>query len=402
MNFAITPNFTRNKNVQNNKNILAFPAQRQNLPANSNLAPLARDTVSFSGKDKIFKSAAGAVAETVNGLRSEKVGGHYINDFNYQMACDIFRDAEVPMGFFQNTLFRFLRKHISSDMGDDRIIQRLDFRIKSPDSIYEKLNAIGFKAKEKARLNGNETFFATKQDANNMLGDVIAGRIVLRDSSKKSVKKVLQILEQIVKEGKFKISEIENYHPVLSSVPVPFQQALRKDLGIKLDEKMIKDMTKPDYFSYADPKDIRSLAEAARSTYPDLVVKAGQDLPNGYQAMHVSIILPDGSKAELQIIGRDVEVLKSIEDYVYKAKCHKKVKKQALAERLKPIGDENEAALQAEHINYTRGAYIAQRLKGQQPYNHKTSEKFLVAPKSILARGLGYNQLMTLARKPEV
>lgn len=400
MNFAITPNITQSKNVQNNKlNILAFPPQKQNLPANSNLAPLARDTVSFGGKDKILKTAAGAVTQTVNGLRSEKVGGQFINDFNYSLAFDIVKDAEVPMGFFQNTLFRYLRKHISTDMGDDRIIQRLNFRIKSADSVYEKLNAIGFKAKEKARLDGRETFFATREDANNMLGDVIAGRIVLRDDSKKSVKKVLQILEQIVKDGKFKISEIENYFPLVSSVPENVVKGFRKDLGIKLDERSIKDLCKADYFSYADSKDIRSLADVCRTKFPDLVVKAGQDLPNGYQALHVSVILPDGSKAELQIIGRDVEVLKSIEDYVYKAKCHKKIKNAALAERLTPLGNDAETVLHSEHINYTRWAYIGQRLKDQQPFNKKTSEKFLTAPKSILDRGLGYNQLMTLSRK---
>lgn len=114
MNLTITPQFIQSKNIQNNKaqglNILAFPAFKQNLHANSNLAPLARDTVSFSGKAKVLKDAAGAVVETVNGLRADKVAEGRINDFNHTIAVQLERDAEVPMGYLQNVMNKYFKK----------------------------------------------------------------------------------------------------------------------------------------------------------------------------------------------------------------------------------------------------------------------------------------------------
>lgn len=404
MNLSITPQFTQAKNIQNQKsqgfNILAFPAFRQNLPANSNLAPLARDTISFSGKQKVLNEAVGAVVETVNGLRANKVAGGRIDDFNYKMALELERSAEVPMGYFQNVMNKYFKKFVSTENGDDRIIQNLGFRIKTAEHIDEKLNSVGFRAKQKAIEKGEDlVFYTNKKDAAALIDDIIGGRIVLRDSSRKSVKKVLQILGQIVKDGKFKVKEIESFRPLISSVPEWVQKGYQKDLGIKLDEKKIKAMTRPDFFNYADNKDITELADICRKKYPDLHVNSGKDLPNGYQAIHVNIILPDGSKGEIQIMGRDIENFKDLlEDAVYKKKCNKKVDYAPLDERLQPLADKNEEALQIAHTDYTRWTYIGERLKAVESFAHKPREKFLTAPKSIKDRGLGYNQILPLAR----
>lgn len=387
MNLTITPQFTQVKNNQK-LNILAFPAQKPNLPANSNLAPLARDTVSFSGKQKAVKAVVEAGVELVNGLRADKVGVEGPNAVKVQVLADLVNEAQVPLGYMQNVLSRPLRKYVSTDMNDDRIIHRIDFRVKSVDSAREKVNGLT------KNMSEEEISKLTKEDIKAMLGDLVAGRIVMREDSKKAVKTVLQVLGSLVKECKFKITEIENYYPVEASLPENVVTAFRKDLGIKLDDKARRNISKPGFFSYADDKDIMELAKIARTTYPDLEPKYCNDLPNGYQALHINMLLPDNSRFELQIIGRDVEKLKEIEDYVYKAKCNKKVRNDALAEVLKPLGDKKEGQLRSEHVNYTRNAYIGQRLKGQQSYKSKTSERFLVAPKSILDRGLGYNQLL--------
>lgn len=395
MNLTITPLFTQNKSY----NFKSQPAQKQNLPANSNLAPLARDTVSFgAAKAKKVVKVAQEVVETVNGLRADKVTEGRIDDFNRELARTIARDAVVPMGYLQNTMTQAFKKLVSTEMGDDRIIHSLGFRIKTVESIDEKLQAVGFKVKKKARENNEIVIFNGKKDAQKLLSDVLGARIVMRDPSKKAMKKVLQILGQLVKEGRFKVDEIESFFPMISSVPESVVRGYRKDFGIKLDDKMIKQITRPDFFNYADTKDLSEFAEICRRTNPDLATNFAHDLPNGYQALHVNVTLPDGTKAEVQIMGRDVELLKDKagEDDVYKKKCKKKVRNALMSERLAPLADKNESVLQADHIEYTRWAYIGQRLKSMIGYRQKPSERFLTAPRSILDRGLGYNQLFEL------
>lgn len=402
MNLTITPNFTRSNNVNNKPqglNILAFPAQKQNLPANYNLAPLARDTVSFSGKAKIVKGAAEAAGELVNGLRADKVAEGRIDDFNYKVALELEKGAEVPMGYFQNVMNQYFGKLVSTE-NDDRIIQRLGFRIKSAEHIDEKLNSVGFKAKQDAIENGADpVIYSGRKDAAGLIDDIIGGRIVLRDSSKKAVKKVLQILGQIVKDGKLKVKEVESFRPVITSIPDWVQKGYQKDLGIKLDDKAIRAMKRPEFFNYADGKDFAEFVEVCRKTYPDVSANSGKDLPNGYQAIHVNFILPDGSTGELQIMGRDIENFKDLlEDAVYKKKCNKHVDYEPLDERLAPLADKNEKELQRRHAEYTRWTYIGERLKAPESFARRARDKFLTAPKDILARGLGYNQLTPLAR----
>ena len=217
--------------------------------------------------------------------------------------------------------------------------------------------------------------------------------------AEKSVKKVLQILGQIVKDGKLKVKEVESFRPVITSIPDWVQKGYQKDLGIKLDEKTIKAMKRPEFFNYADGKDLAEFVEVCRKTYPDVSANSGKDLANGYQAIHVNFILPDGSTGELQIMGRDIENFKDLlEDAVYKKKCHKKVDYEPLNERLAPLGDKNEKELQRRHSEYTRWTYIGERLKAPESFARRARDKFLTAPKDILARGLGYNQLTPLAR----
>ncbi len=404
MNLTITPKITPNNNSVKNNNILRFPMFRQNSPANSNLAPLARDTVSFSGnKEKVVKAAVDVAENVVGGLRSDKVAEGRIYDFNYKIATQLEEDFVVPMGYFENVMNQYFRKLVSTEVGDDRIIQKMSFRIKSTDSIFEKMNAKGFDIKEKAKKVGEEEIiFAGKEDAKKLVPDGIAGRITLRDSSKKSVKKILQILGQIVKDGKFKVKEAESFRPVILSVPEWVQKGYQKDLGIKLDDKKIKMMTKPEFFNYADGKDFAEFVETCRLTYPGVQANSGKDLPNGYQAIHVNVILPDGNEGEIQIMGRDIEHIKElVEDYNYKKKCNKEILFGPLDERLAPLNLKNkdEAPLQAAHENYTRWVYIGERLKAPESFSRKPREKFLTAPKAILERGLGFNQLAPLCKQ---
>ncbi len=404
MNLTITPNIVQSNNIQNNKtqglNVLAFPVHKQNLPANSNLAPLARDMVSFSGKNKALKAAAETVVETVNGLRADKVAQGRIDDFNYEIACALERDAQVPMGYLQYNMNRYFKKLVSIDNGDDRIIQNLGFRIKTKEKIDEKLNSVGFKIKQDAVENGEDSVvFQGKKDAAALIDDILGARINLRDSSKKSVKTVLGVLGQMVKDGIFRVTEVESFRPQISSVPEWVVKGYQKDLGIKLDDKKIREITKPEYFNYADGKDFADFVDICRSRYPDLNANSGKDLPNGYQAIHVNVLLPDGSKGEIQIMGRDIEEFKDLlEDARYKRLCNKKVEYEPLNARLAPLADESEKELRKGHTEYTRWTYIGERLKAPESFAAKPRQRYLTAPKEILARGLGYNQMVSDAR----
>ena len=211
---------------------------------------------------------------------------------------------------------------------------------------------------------------------------------------------MLGVLGSMVEKNIFKITKIESYRPVVGSIPDWVVKGYKTDLNIKLDEAQIKAMAKPDFFSYAASEDIAALAEISRKRYPDLAVNFGTDLPNGYQALHMNIELPDGTVGEIQIMGRDVEKFKDLlEDDVYKRRCLKTVKYAPLHERLAPLVAEGEKELQVAHVDYTRWVYIGQRLKAPKKFSTKASEKFLTAPQMILDRGLGYNQITHLGRE---
>ena len=131
--------------------------------------------------------------------------------------------------------------------------------------------------------------------------------------------------------------------------------------------------------------------------------------------MHQSYRLPDGSTGEEQVMLKSVELLKDIEDVIYKAKGNKSIiskrvkeflensdtpkakmllsKITELERRIAPLGDENETALVAMVDDYTRWAYVGQALKDLPKFKKTATEQFLVAPKELLARGLGFNQL---------
>jgi len=402
MNLTISPNFT-----QQNNNIFQFKkAQNPHMTSYANLAPLAQDTVSFGAtKSKGLKKATEVVTEVAgNALRADKVKPkEKVGDFNYEMAFQLNREAQMPAGYVHNALMLYFKKFDSSYVQKDKQIQSITTRVKEPESIWEKLEGITAKMKGKAREHGEDVYLVSKEDANNMLGDVIGNRIVLRDGSKKTTKMVFDTLAQMVRDGRFKITEIEVYRPMVSAIPLDVLKGYKR-MGLDVDEKTLKAMRlNPDYLSYADSRDVSEFAEVCREFYPDLRVVNGQDLPNGYPAIHVGITLPDGSKDELQIMDRYVETFKDlVEDDVYKAKGNKTVRHARMKERLKPLGDPEEKELMGRYVPYTRWTYIGQRLKAllwkPMEYNKKVSEQFLVAPKEILDRGLGFNQLAILAR----
>ena len=394
-----------------------------------NLAPLASDTVNFTGKvpdgSKAAKKAAKVVEECISGLPAGKVlNQKAYPDFNYSIAMELKRESEFPMSHVRLCYDKYLDKYVADSNNKDRIIHDLKYRVKEADSIEEKLISEADNNKKKAKAKGELPYLQRVAEARELLSDIIGNRVVMRDASKKAVGTVLHNIAKLVRGEDLMITSIEVYRPVISGIPENILKKYQKELGIKLTDKELKAMKRTDYFSYAWESDIKKLAEACREKNPDLVVEYGKDRPNGYQAIHLNYTLADDkkSKGECQIMGVDIEELKdAVEDAIYKAKCGKKVvpprvidfleksddpkakllleKVTDLLNRLKPLSEkEKEAALIAMMTDYTRWAYIGQRLKAILPYNRKVSESFLVAPQEILDRGLGFNQLKPLVK----
>jgi len=124
-----------------------------------------------------------------------------------------------------------------------------------------------------------------------------------------------------------------------------------------------------------------------------------KSLKTGYPAIHLGIMTPEGYKAELQIMGCNVEALKEIEDIYYKAKCGKHIPDE-LAERFTPLMPKTSVPeVQDLMVKYTRDAYLFERLKADKRFNSRVDTEFLVAPQELLDLGLGFNQTAPLIRK---
>ena len=224
------------------------------------------------------------------------------------------------------------------------------------------------------------------------MGDIIGARITMRDGSKEAVKEVLDAIAAAVNDGKFRIKEIENYRPFITEIPKDIVKRFKKDLGIKLSDKEIQKITTtPEYFSYGSPVDLANFKGVCQKKYREIRA-IDKDLPTGYPAIHLAVELPNGYTGEIQIIGRDVEALKFLEDFYYKAKCKKRIEYTPLAERLQPLRNENDFELHDRMLDYTRWAYVGQRLKGVISHTKKIDSKFLVADQYLLDRQLGFNQ----------
>ena len=392
----ITPNFIT-KQINNNDNNFSSLNKRCSSLYCPNLKPLTKDTISFTSKNKIAKKAlskAKDLVKTAEVREDKQLEGSGIVPVS--IAQQLYKETIVPFGYFDNIMNKYFGKLVADANNPNRIIREIKTDHKKASSVHEKLEAIAEKEKQKIEEAGGLYKFGGIEEARNNVKDLVRGCIVLRDSSKSSVKKVFQIFEEMLKDGVVtKFTEIENYYPVLDSIPDWVIRGYQKDLGIKLDSKKIKAITKFDSFSYPDLNDLKDFVSFAKKYNPNLEPLYSKDLENGYQGLHVNAELPDGTIVEIQISGHDVHDLKTkIEDFIYKKRCNKKVKNPALNEKLEPLADKKEKQLQFEHANYMRFAYVGQRLLPPLKYGEKHQHlRYLTAPPKILERGLGINQL---------
>lgn len=180
--------------------------------------------------------------------------------------------------------------------------------------------------------------------------DIVGARIVMKESSPEYTDKILAAFKQAVNDGMLKITSIENNVPSADKIPQ----------GRDLQD-----------YAYASDSQLRSLQAATGAPVQT------NESKTGYMAIHINVDLSNpifknyggiynGYTGEIQIIGRDVEQLKEVEDLCYKLKD----KKNAINIAYKPFKDHflkyyTDETKQA-FDDYTYDLYLAQRVLQQK------------------------------------
>lgn len=286
MNIQVTPfKFAPSYTQQTQNNNYYF-----NKYSTNNLAPLAQDSVTFTSGRK--KKKVEDDSDVQNTAKSKVLDDNKrkTNRISYSMATEISKESEVAKNKFVNTLKVGLKNVTENDQNPDRPILRgiagIHGRVKQSTSIMQKVPPRDLRTK-------NEIL---------KMGDVIGARIILRDSSRKSFDSVFKELGKMVVAGQLNVLEVENYR-------------------LTPAESYISQKTLDNFE--------RACAKAGQA--PKISSSA---IKSGYTAVHLTVKLPDGEYAEIQIMGRDMEKVKDLEDFYYKKRCNKPI-----APKYKPIED---------------------------------------------------------------
>ena len=323
-------------NINNNRSV--------SKPIYSNLAPLSRDTVSFSGGKKVINEEDNAYG------------------INRTTAMVIQSDAKRAYLYLDQKLTNILGDMVRPESGKGSLskpIEAINPRIKSIESIIEK-----------SKTRRLESVKEVKEG----MTDIIGARIIMADTSREAVDSVIDRFTNAVKNNELKILEIENYRP---------------DPEIDSNDRLIKS------YDYASAKNLRELKLACDDKLGTSIRKVDEDVPSGYMAIHMLVQLPNGFVGEIQIIGNEVEKLKDIEDICFKIKSGKKIKNlpPKVEKMLSPLADRDDEILRKEHNIYTREAYIYQREKeiNRSP-RKKSDNKFLAIP-DFMPEELDFNKI---------
>ncbi len=269
----LTPKFLQNRNdiiTRSNQN--GLNASNVSYP---NLKPLTNDTVSFSAKTRFIIDTA----DEAQSLAKTKVLRYWDhNAANFEEIIKVAESFEEPLNKFIRTLKREMKSLIATDAHPDNPIlpgtAGIKGRVKKPRSIAEKANS-------------RKLFTAEEIEK---MGDVGGARIVMRTLSQDDTALIFNALKNMVKKG-VKITEVENYR-------------------LNPKDSYISQRTLDDFEAYCQKY----------GQYPEIKNKP---LPNAYTAIHLSVELPDGKVIELQIMGKDMEQVKEVEDFFYKWRCEK-------------------------------------------------------------------------------
>lgn len=324
------------------------PVDKARVCLYPNLQPLKQDTVSFSGK----------------GLpHNKKVTNKAYYGGIGPLARKILNEAQEPMENFEKTL-----KDIFSSCCEfegnvpKHKIGHLKFNKKSEKSLREKMAS-------------NQVL--TEDEAKDTIRDIIRARIVI-DDTKGNVGGNIACskLVKAVGQNKIKIVNIKNYY------------------------EMDKNYNQGEDFKYITMSNLLKLDKAITDNCGISALKSGQTRENGYNAVHIIFELEDGFYGELQIMGKNVEKIKEIEDVLYKIHSNKVIdSKFAEVQNAYDECIKDKPKREKELSEYTRRAFNAERLKELDKYSGDETTEFLPLPKnSKLPEIFDFNNLAKIYR----
>lgn len=313
-----------------------------------NLQPLKQDTVSFK-----------ALAQ--NKIISDEDKGNYA--FVGPIVRKIMSEAQPEAEVFERTLRDIFSTCCEiNGYTPKNSIGHLKFNRKSERSLREKFASNGILSDTVAK---------------DTIRDIIRARIVIDDTQNPQAGKIIcDRLTKAVNEKKVNIVTIKNYY--------------------EMDKKynMGEDM------QYIPLPSLLKLDKAVTDSCGISALKSGQTRDNGYNAVHIIFKLGNGFYGELQIMGKNVEKMKEIEDILYKIKGNKFV--DAKYEDIKNTYlREIDSKPKKENAldEYTRLAYNAERLKELGKYTGRERTEFLPLPGHLkLPEIFDYNNLAKICR----
>lgn len=337
------PAFTASAYNRNN-----VQAKNNSFSRYGNLAPLAKDTVSFGSGKKDMDDVTDGI--------------------NLNTAKLIYKDAELTQRYLNNQLDKILGDLVRPPHGEgskSKPILEIRKNTKLPESIVEK------SATRKLR---------NVEEVKKGMTDIVRARIVLADTSKQAVDSVIDRFTEAVQNDRLKVVEIENYRP-------------------EPEINNFGDVVRT--YDYASPLALKNLKAACDEKSDSSIKKVDEDRPSGYMGIHLLVKLPNGFTGEIQIIGPEVEKLKDVEDFSFKVKNGKHLDKKfaSVEKMLKPLADKEDTILQKEHNIYTRNAFLHQRDIEQGFIKRKKNDKpFLTAP-DYMSDDLDFNNIAAEIQK---
>lgn len=252
--------------------------------------PLDKDTVSFGATEKLLKTRTNGVNKKTAKLINDeaKVIQEEIDRFIKGMFADMLVTPEKP----------------------NNIIEYISGRAKTPDSIVEKSETLG--------LNSKNAVFLNMTDLNGI-------KIVLRDGSKASTKKVLDRFQEYIEKGFIILTELENKRPA-DAKKLKGREASKWDYG------------EPIHIDHFVDNSEKAMGKKVNYLPPDYT-------PANYSALHFLFRLPGQKRVfELQLMGRNVAVFKDFDDKIYKIINNKNagIDYKPLTNALKPLIITNE------------------------------------------------------------
>ena len=230
---------------------------------------LEQDTVSFTSTQN----------KKETDIKKNKVLESNSKIVSTKLCNEIAQEAMQPAKDIHSLLKREFKNLVATDKNPNAPIMPgnsgIKVRVKSPRSI-----------RDKALSTKNLT-----KDEIKKIGDIIGARIVLRKCQPEDIDQVFKILGQMVTRGVINVKEVENHR-----------------------------LTSKD--SYVTQKTLEEFEDtcAKAKQYPDIISKP---IPSGYTAIHLTVELENGFIGEIQIMGRDMEHVKDVEDFYYKLNCIK-------------------------------------------------------------------------------